>query len=302
MTGATNFRFWIFFALALVCQMTAYAQDQSQNLLNNLFNLQWLASHKGTPVEVSNNQSAFSIHASAPLSFSTNPGTEPGGSTPQAYFAPWVLLDWRKELVSSLSFYTTAQFTDYLYTRDNSLNSSAADFSAGVNLTVVSKKTFSADVYSSCAFEYNLKNNYTTDNLQLSFSAGALGNIEAGKGNSFYFNPVLALEGMSQNGSGGGFVGTATFGWNRDISSRWQAGAFCGGSFSSIKDGNQIPQYAQYLGLTLQWQICEAANLNANCVQTWNLSSDPGSRYQDLTFTVALNIDSPILGTTKPPH
>lgn len=302
MTGTASFLFRIFFVLVLVCRITVQAEDQSQNLLNNLFNLQWLASHKGTPVEVSNNRSVLSVHASAPLSFSTNPGTEPGGSTPQAYFAPWILLDWRKQLASSLSFYTTAQYTDYLYTRDQSLNSSAADFSAGVNLTVVSRKTFSVDVYSSCAFEYNLKRNYSTDDLQLSFSAGALGNIDAGKGNSFYFNPVFALEGTSPKGNGGGFIGTATLGWNLDISSRWQAGAFCGGSFSNNEDGNQNPQYAQYAGLSLQWQICEGANLNANCVQTWNFSSDPGSRYRDLTFTVALNIDSPILGATKPSH
>lgn len=292
-------RIFVLASFLMSCAAGLRADDQNKNLLASIFTLQWQASHRGKPLELTGKAGAISFYASAPINYSSNPASAPGGSRSEIYFSPWVLGEWRDNLSDSLSCYASGQFTDYLYGHDHSLNYAYAEFSTGLNQTLVSSKSFSLDVYSSGSFDYNLTSNYSRDTLEWIVTTGVFGNAILGNGHSVYVNPLIEWDVWTPGFYGGNVVGAVTVGWNWDITKRWSAGAYCSSEVTSRPSGSNTPDWTQYAGLILQWKVIEGIELNANCVQTWNLSACRDSRYQEFEASLAARISSRVFDAFK---
>jgi hypothetical protein len=278
---------------ALLSAGSLNAQSE-QRQLKDLFDLQWMLYSRGRPEEITvPGPGQLTTTVGVPFYVTTNPQSIPSGGSADAYFCPWLAVEWRKALDERTSWYLGSTFINYQYLRFPELNTSYGEVSTGVDFRLAGSKRMTLDAYAAAAFDCNLDARFQIDDFEPGASVGLIFDADLGRGHSVYLTPDLSLLGAFPQSSfkNSYLAETVTAGWTWQATRTLMFGAYWSGS------ANHYPQqfdFTQYAGVNLDWQVASALVVNLACIQTWNMSSDSASRYTDFSAAVTLRTHFPL--------
>jgi len=284
-------------ALTLVCLLRpdAVFSQSDQRQLKDIFNLQWLASTRGRPEQVSELQAGqLSLTAATPFFVTTNPLSIPGGGSADMYFSPWVTAEWEKPLGHDTKWYLGASFADYQYIRFPELNSAFAEVSAGITTTLARGGWLSVSGYAVAAGDYNMNSAFAADDWEASLSLGLTIDLDLGHGHSLYFTPdATGLQAFPSSASSNSFLSlTPTAGWTWQVTNTITVGAYWSGGINCYPSIGQS-DFVQYIGANADWQATRNLSLGLSCIETLASSTNAGSRYTDLSAGITVKFAMP---------
>ncbi|GAT32774.1 hypothetical protein TSACC_21176 [Terrimicrobium sacchariphilum] len=284
-------------ALTLVCLLwpdVVFSQSD-QRQLKDIFNLQWLASTRGRPEQVSERQAGqLSLTAATPFFMTTNPQSIPGGGSADMYFGPWVTAEWKKPLDRDTNWYLGASFADYQYIRFPELNSAFAEVSAGITTTLARSDWLSVSGYAVAACDYNMNSAFASDDWEASLSLGLTIDLDLGCGHSLYFTPdATGLQAFPERASSNSFLSlTPTAGWTWQVTNTVTVGAYWSGGINYYPTIGQS-DFLQYIGANADWQATPNLSIGLSCIETLSSSTNAGSRYADLSAGITVKFAIP---------
>ena len=284
-------------ALTLVCLLrpdVVFSQSD-QRQLKDIFNLQWLATTRGRPEQVSELQAEqLSLTAATPFFMTTNPQSIPGGSSADMYFSPWVTAEWKKPLGRDTNWYLGASFADYQYIRFPELNSAFAEVSAGITRTLARGDWLSISGYAVAAWDYNMNSAFAADDWEVSLSLGLTIDLDLGHGHSLYFTPdATGLQSFPGSASSNSFLSlTPTAGWTWQVTNIITLGAYWSGGINCYPVIGQS-DFLQYIGANADWQATPNLSIGLSCIETLASSTNAGSRYTDLSAGITVKFAMP---------